>query len=134
MNIFSIVQAGMTLILSVAPWFLPDCAWYFKVIILLCVLLCSVCVSYIRLAINLKSVSRQLNELDLRHTALASQYDEKREQENRYRLFSQQMSIMFQVAMANTNHAKIFGLYKAYLMLEKDLIGGISDEQHIQNH
>lgn len=133
MNIFNIMQAGITLFLSVVPWFFPDCAWYIKVIILLCVLLSSAALSCLRLLLSLRNVSKSLDELQNRHNALANQYDEKRKQEKSYRLLLKNMSIMFHIAIADTNHAKVTELYKAFLMMDKELSGGISDEQPVQN-
>lgn len=133
MNIFNIMQAGITLFLSVAPWFFPDCAWYIKVIILLCVLLSSAALSCLRLLISLRNVSKSLDELQIRHNALADQYDEKRNQEKNYRLLLNNMSNMFCVAIANTKQAKISELYKFFLMMQQELSGGIIDEQTVQN-
>lgn len=128
MNIFNSLQAGITLFLSVIPWFLPDCAWYIKAIILFCVLLCSLLLSCVRLSSNLKTVSQELQELKKRHDALANLYDEKLNHEKHYRLIMNNMSIMFHIAIANTDHAKIAELYNFFLIMQKEMSGGISDE------
>lgn len=133
MNIFSIVQAGITFLLTLAPWFVPDWQWQYKFIFALVVLLLSVSVSWISLFAKLKNATKRQHEIESRHNALAHQFDEKREQERRYRKLVTNLNLVLHLALVNGDKAKLEDVYRIFLLEQEELgNGGASDGKNHQ--
>lgn len=134
MNFSNIVQAGITLLLTLAPWFVPDWKWQYKLIFALFVLLLSVSVSWISLFIKLKRESKKRHEIESRHDALAHQFDEKRKQERRYRKLIKNLNLVLHLALLDEDKAKLEDVYRIFLLEQEELgNGGASDGKNNQN-
>ena len=134
MNFSNIVQAGITLLFTLAPWFVPDWKWQYKLIFALFVLLLSVSVSWISLFIKLKREGKKRCEIESRHDALAHQFDEKRDQERQYRKLIKNLNLVLHLALLDEDKAKLEDVYRIFLLEQEELgNGGASDGKNNQN-
>ena len=141
MDMFDQIQAFITLIFSVIPWFLPNCYWYVKLIIFLIVLVVSLIIHCIRIAsvyhskchqlqLKLDEISKKAAEIEKHHGALSAQFDAKVKREVAYQRTLQNLSLFLHLACQNTKAAKLKDIYKAFLVAQKELAdGGAYDEQ-----
>ncbi len=138
MNVFSIAQTGITLLLTLAPWFIPDCQWQYKVIFTLAGLLISVAISCVHLSVMLKNSIKIQQEIESRHSALAHQFDEKREMEKRYRRMIVNLNLVFHTALLDGDKVKLKNIYRVFLLEQERLDdGGVSygkSNQNSENH
>ena len=106
MNIFDVAQTGVTIVLALISWFIPNCQWYIRTIVALVILLLSITISWLRLYAKLKDSNKKIEVLDLekqgiesRHNALSLQFDDKIEQEQKYRRFITNLNIVLHIAL-----------------------------------
>ncbi len=106
MNIFDIAQTGVTIVLALISWFVPNCQWYIRVIVALTILLLSTMISWLRLYTKLRDLNKRLKnsekerqDVETRHTALSVQFNEKVEKEQRFRRFISSMTLAFLIAL-----------------------------------
>lgn len=124
MDTFSVIQSIASLALAVLTWFLPNCAWYWKVIITLCILLLSISVYCFRIAKRLESSDKEKRDIEVRHQALARQFDQKVEVVKQYRKVFGDLSLMLHLALQNTKQAKLEDIYRAFIIAQKELNDG----------
>lgn len=124
MDTFSVIQSIASLALAVFPWFLPNCAWYWKVIIMLCILLLSLSVYCFRITKRLESSDKEKGDIEVRHQALARQFDQKVEDVKQYRKVFGDLSLMLHLALQNTKQAKLEDIYRAFIIAQQELNDG----------
>lgn len=135
MNIFDIAQTGITIVLALISWFVPNCWWYIRVIVALTILLLSTMISWLRLYTKLRDLNKRLKnaekerqDVETRHTALSVQFNEKVEKEQRFRRFISSMTLAFLIALEKTDKPKIENVYRVFLLEQERLDDrGVSD-------
>lgn len=135
MNIFDIAQTGVTIVLALISWFVPNCQWYIRVIVALTILLLSTMISWLRLYTKLRDLNKRLKnsekerqDVETRHTALSVQFNEKVEKEQRFRRFISSMTLAFLIALEKTDKPKIENVYRVFLLEQERLDDrGVSD-------
>lgn len=135
MNIFDIAQTGITIVLALISWFVPNCRWYIRVIVALTILLLSTMISWLRLYTKLRDLNKRLKnaekerqDVETRHTALSVQFNEKVEKEQRFRRFISSMTLAFLIALEKTDKPKIENVYRVFLLEQERLDDrGVSD-------
>lgn len=141
MNIFDIAQTGVTIVLALISWFVPNCQWYIRTIVALVILLLSITISWLRLYAKLRDSNKKVEVLNLekqgieaRHNALSLQFDNKIEQEQKYRRFITNLNIVLHIALADRDDVKLENVYKFFLLEQTGLSnGGASDGGDYQN-
>lgn len=121
MTVLNAVQGLVTLALAILPWLLPDLPWYGKVIFALLIVIVSISIYCVRLAVRVKTVERELRDIQKRHNALAIQFDEKVMRESRYRRALKNLSLMLHFACQNTKTAKFKDIYEAFLIAQSEI-------------
>lgn len=128
MNIFDIAQTGVTIVLALISWFVPNCQWYIRVIVALTILLLSTMISWLRLYTKLRDLNKRLKnsekerqDVETRHTALSVQFNEKVEKEQRFRRFISSMTLAFLIALEKTDKPKIENVYRVFLLEQERL-------------
>jgi len=124
LDTFSLIQSISSLALAVLPWFLPNCAWYWKVIITLCILLLTLAIYCLRLINKLKSSENEKKNIEERHQALARQFDQKVDDLKQYRKIFSDLSLLLHLALQNTKQAKLEDIYRAFIIAQKELNDG----------
>lgn len=116
--------------LAVIPWLFPDLSFCNKVILTLCIVIISLLVYCSKLAKTARSAEESHRETESRHKALATQFDQKTRELNRYKSAFSDLGLMLHLAMQNTKQAKFEDIYRAFLIAQKELIdGGNGDGQ-----
>ena len=124
------IQWIISLALCIIAWFFPNLAWYWKVIITLGITLLSLFNSWVRLNQKLKDSQKAQQELNVKHNALAEQFDQKNLTLQRFQHLAATMEHLLQIALLNEDKAKIRLIYQAYLETKRELIdGGNRDDQ-----
>lgn len=124
MDTFSFILSIASLALTVLIWFLPNCAWYWKVIITLCILLLSLSVYCFRITKRLESSDREKRDIEARHQALAHQFDQKGETIKQYRKVFGDLSLFLHLALQNTKQAKLEDIYRAFIIAQQEINDG----------
>ncbi len=126
------IQWIISLFLCIIPWVFPNLDWYWKVILVLVVVLVSLFISWLRLSRKLKKSQKELQALDGRHKALAAQFDQKKIILQKFQHLATTMEQLLHIALLNEDKAKIHLIYQAYLETKRELIdGGNSDDQQL---
>ena len=124
------IQWIISLALCIIAWFFPNLAWYWKVIITIGITLLSLFISWVRLNQKLKDSQKAQQELNVKHNALAEQFDQKNLTLQRFQHLTATMEHLLQIALLNEDKAKIRLIYQAYLETKRELIdGGNRDDQ-----
>lgn len=136
MDSSTVIQLAVSVVLTFLPGLIPDLAWYFKVIIGLCIVLASLCLYCWRLCAKMKSLEKGLEETKQRHQALAVQFDQKGNKLRQYQEAFSNLSIILHMAMMNTKQAKLQDIYEAFLLNQERLQNGGNedDQQNRENH
>lgn len=124
MDTFGVIQSISSLALAVLTWFLPNCVWYWKVIIILCILLLSSAVYCFRLIKRLEFSEQQKKDVEERHQALARQFDQKVDELKQYRKVFGNLNLMLHIALQNTKQAKLEDIYRAFIIDQQELNDG----------
>lgn len=118
------IQWIISLALCIIAWFFPNLAWYWKVIITLGITLLSLFISWVRLNQKLKASQKAQQELDIKHKALAAQFDQKNLILRRFQHLAATMERLLQIALLNEDKAKIHLIYQVYIETKRELIDG----------
>lgn len=118
------IQWIISLALCIIAWFFPNLAWYWKVIITLGITLLSLFISWVQLNQKLKDSQKAQQELNVKHNALAAQFDQKNLILRRFQHLDTTMEWLLQIALLNEDKAKIRLIYQAYLEAKRELIDG----------
>lgn len=124
----TVIQFAISVVLAILPWVFPDLAWYYKVIIGLCILLVSLCVYCLRLYSEIKSLKQALQNTTQRHQALAMQFEQKGIQLRQHQDVIFNFSLMLHLAISNTDQAKLEDIYRAFLLNQERLQNGGNED------
>lgn len=118
------IQWIISIVLGIIPWIVPDLPWYWKIIITLGIALLSLSISWFRLSQNLKESQQVQKDLEKKHKALASQFEDKNVILSKYCRALRQLSLILHLALQNTKEAKLEDIYRAYLIALEELTDG----------
>lgn len=124
MNTSNDIQYAASFVLAVLPWLFPGCAWYWKVIITLCILLLTLSIYCLRLMKKLKYSENEKKDIQDRHQALALQFDQKVEDIKQYRKVFSDLRLLLHLALQNTKQAKLEDIYRAFIIAQQELNDG----------
>ena len=120
------------IVVSVLIWFIPNVEIQIKVLICLLGIIISLVIYLILLVIKVRSITRKLCDLEIKHKALAIQFSDKRKIIENYNIATQTIHSILGVAMSNTKEAKISEISKAIcFQLNNADDGGIFDDSEI---
>ena len=115
-------QAGLTLIISIVPWFFPDLYIAWKLVLVIAVLFLSVLLYCFRLFKRIGSIQKELNETAQKHEALVKQFNEKRRALAHYRAGFLSIDQLISVALQATKQDRLQVLYQGFLSIQSQII------------
>ena len=122
MDAFSRWQSAFTFILAVAPWFLPDIAILWKIIIVLLVLLISCSLYCLRLQKRVLELNKEHDRIKSNHQALSRRFDEKRADINQYEQCLNSIEYLIVSTVQTTKQDRLTVLYDSFLKIKAELI------------
>ena len=127
MDISSLWQVILTFLLAAFPWLLPNIAVSHKVIIVLSILLVSFAFYCIRLWGKIKSLTKQNNEINNNHQALARRFEQKRIDLNRYENAINSIEYLIMCTVQTSKQDRLNVLYNGFLAIKNELLQGKVD-------
>jgi len=114
-------QSAATVILAVAPWFLPDLDNKWKAIIVLALLLISALGYCLRLQKKIKALDLELAKVKENRDALVPLFEEKRDRLDSYINEFDRFEMMLLSALQSTKQDRFKVLYEAFLLIKSNL-------------
>lgn len=121
MDAYDAWQSAATVILAVAPWFLPDLDNKWKAIIVLALLLISALGYCLRLQKKIKALDLELAKVKENRDALVPLFEEKRDRLDSYINEFDRFEMMLLSALQSTKQDRFKVLYEAFLLIKSNL-------------
>lgn len=121
MDAYDAWQSAATIILAVAPWFLPDLDNKWKAIIVLALLLVSALGYCLRLQKKIKALDLELIKVKENRDALVPLFEEKRDRLDSYINEFDRFEMMLLSALQSTKQDRFKVLYEAFLLIKSNL-------------
>lgn len=121
MDAYDAWQSAATVILAVAPWFLPDLDNKWKAIIVLALLLVSALGYCLRLQKKIKALDLELAKVKENRDALVPLFEEKRDRLDSYINEFDRFEMMLLSALQSTKQDRFKVLYEAFLLIKSNL-------------
>lgn len=121
MDAYDAWQSAATVILAVAPWFLPDLDNKWKAIIVLTLLLVSALGYCLRLQKKIKALDLELAKVKENRDALVPLFEEKRDRLDSYINEFDRFEMMLLSALQSTKQDRFKVLYEAFLLIKSNL-------------
>lgn len=121
MDAYDAWQSAATIILAVAPWFLPDLDNKWKAIIVLTLLLVSALGYCLRLQKKIKALDLELAKVKENRDALVPLFEEKRDRLDSYINEFDRFEMMLLSALQSTKQDRFKVLYEAFLLIKSNL-------------
>mgnify|MGYP000009477283 CR=1 FL=1 len=127
----SLIQTMISVLLSIVPWLFPSLPWYIKLIVTFIIFLISLIVYCLKQSLRIKILEQQNKDIAEKHSALATRFDEKMKQEEKYHRAFSRLNIAFQIALASNQDDKLIPIYKSFLIEQETLNTGGSLNEDI---